>query len=70
MGISGLLTTIIPHVKQVKDLLASRDLQHVKVLAGGAALKQCSANVLNVDFVADSAFDGVHYLDAVRERRV
>ena len=70
VGISGLLTTIIPHVKQVKDLLASRDLQHVKVLAGGAALKQCSANVLNVDFVADSAFDGVHYLDAVRERRV
>jgi dimethylamine corrinoid protein len=69
VGISGLLTTIIPHVKQVKDLLASRDLQHVKVLAGGAALKQCSSSALNVDFVADSAFDGVHYLDAVRESR-
>jgi methanogenic corrinoid protein MtbC1 len=70
VGISGLLTTIISQVKQVKDLLASRDLQHVKVLAGGAALKQCSANALNVDFVAESAFDGVHYLDAVRESRV
>jgi methanogenic corrinoid protein MtbC1 len=70
VGISGLLTTIIPHVKQIKDLLASRDLQQVKVLAGGAALKQCSASALNVDFVAESAFDGVHYLDAVRESRV
>jgi methanogenic corrinoid protein MtbC1 len=37
----------------------------VKVFAGGAALKQSSASQLNVDFVADSAFDGLHYLDAL-----
>lgn len=62
VGISGLLTTVMPEVRKIKGLLAGRGLQHVRVLAGGAALKQSSAGALNVDFVADSAFDGIHYL--------
>jgi len=33
-------------------------------MAGGAALKQASAANLNVDFVAQTAFDGLHYLRA------
>jgi len=65
VGISGLITTIIPLVRQVKDQLLLRGLDSVKVFAGGAALKQSSPSQLNVDFVADSAFDGLHYLDAL-----
>ena len=65
VGISGLITTIIPLVRQVKDQLLLRGLDAVKVFAGGAALKQSSPSQLNVDFVADSAFDGLHYLDAL-----
>jgi methanogenic corrinoid protein MtbC1 len=65
IGISGLITNIIPLVRQVKDLLRLRDLGRVKVMAGGAALKQSSPDKLNVDFVADSAFDGVHYLESL-----
>jgi methanogenic corrinoid protein MtbC1 len=65
IGISGLITPIIPLVRQVKDQLLLRGLDAVKVIAGGAALKQSSARQLNVDFVADSAFDGLHYLDAL-----
>jgi dimethylamine corrinoid protein len=65
VGISGLITTIIPLVRQVKDQLLLRGLDSVKVLAGGAALKQSSPGQLNVDFVADSAFDGLHYLDGL-----
>ena len=65
IGISGLITTIIPLVRQVKDQLLLRRLDSVKVIAGGAALKQSSPGHLNVDFVADSAFDGLHYLDAL-----
>jgi len=34
----------------------------VKVIAGGAALKQSNAEYLNVDYVADTAFDGLHYI--------
>ncbi len=65
IGISGLITTIIPLVRQVKDQLVLRSLDSVKVFAGGAALKQSSARQLNVNFVADSAFDGLHYLDTL-----
>ena len=69
VGLSGLITTIIPQVRKVKDLLVSHELHEVKVLAGGAALKQSSASGLNVDFVADSAFDGVHYLNEILKGR-
>jgi hypothetical protein len=52
-------------VRQVKDQLILRNLDSVKVIAGGASLKQSSPSHLNVDFVADSAFDALHYLDAL-----
>ncbi len=65
IGISGLITHIIPLVRQVKDLLRLRGLEQVKVMAGGAALKQSSTDKLNVDFVAESAFDSLHYLEAL-----
>ena len=63
IGVSGLITHIIPRVRQVKDLLRLRGLARVKVMAGGAALKQSTPDKLNVDFVAESAFDGLHYLE-------
>ncbi|MDA8126765.1 MAG: cobalamin-dependent protein [Deltaproteobacteria bacterium] len=65
VGVSGLITTIIPLVKQVRDTLRRRGLGEVKVLAGGAALKQAIPAHLNVDYVAESAFDGVGYLDGL-----
>lgn len=61
--ISGLITSVIPQVHTIRDLLAKRGLSHIKVIAGGAALKQSSAEGLNVDYVAGTAFDGAHYLD-------
>lgn len=67
IGISGLITTIIPLVRKTKDLLKLRSLDGVKVIAGGAALKQSSPEKLNVDFVAESAFDGVDYLERLVE---
>jgi methanogenic corrinoid protein MtbC1 len=66
IGVSGMITPIIPLVKQVKDQLALRGLDQVKIVAGGAALKQSSSDKLNVDFVAESAFDGLHYLEELR----
>jgi len=62
IGISGLITTVIPQVKMARNLLEKRGLGHIKVLAGGAALKQATATSLKVDFVADTAFDGARYL--------
>ncbi len=65
VGISGLITSIIPLVRKVKDALVLQKLDAVRVLAGGAALKQSTPGELNVDFVADSAFDALHYLDQI-----
>ena len=69
VGVSGLITTIMPQVRKLKDLLSHEGLNRTKVMAGGAALKQSSPAALNVDFVADSAFDGIHYLDTLVKDR-
>ena len=63
VAISGLITPIIPLVRQIKDLLHLRGFDEIKVIAGGAALKQSSADKLNADFLAESAFDVLPYLD-------
>ena len=65
IGVSGLITTVIPLVRQLRDILAERRLEHIKVMAGGAALKQGTTESLNVDFVAETAFDGTRYLDQI-----
>ena len=66
IGISGLITPVIPMVKEIKDSMKFRRMEGIKVIAGGAALKQSSPQNLNVDYVADSAFDALHFLDSVR----
>lgn len=63
--VSGLITPIIPQVRKVRPALLARGLHDVKVVAGGAALKQASADELNVDYVAETAFDGVRYLEEI-----
>lgn len=65
IGISGLITAIIPQVRLLREKAAQRGLGQIMLIAGGAALKQVSAESLNVDFVAKSAFDGLHYLDRI-----
>jgi len=62
IGISSLITTTIPQVREVRRLAMDKGLRDVKVIAGGAALQQSSAEYLNVDHVADTAFDGLHYI--------
>jgi len=65
--ISGLISTIIPEVREVKSKLLQRNLKNIKVVAGGGALKQISAKSLNVDYVAESVFDGLNYLKELQE---
>lgn len=67
VGISGLITSVIPLVRKVSTLLRARGLTLVRVVAGGAALKQASAASLQVDFVAQSVFDVVRFLEQTPE---
>ena len=61
--ISCLISTIISQVQKVKSMLTHRNLTNIKVVAGGGALKQSTAKYLNVDFVAETVFDGLNYMN-------
>ena len=63
VGISGLISSVVPIVKQVRTALDNNGQGHVRLFAGGAALKQLTSNQLNVDYVAETAFDSVRYLE-------
>lgn len=65
IGISGLITTVIPGLRLLREKMREQGLGHVKLMAGGAALKQASADSLNVDYVAQNTFDGLHYLEQI-----
>jgi len=60
---SGLISSVVPLVRQLRGLLRERGLAQLAVVAGGAALKQCVAEALNVDYVARDAFDCVQFLE-------
>ncbi len=62
IGISSLITPTIPHVREIRRVAVNKGFRAVKIIAGGAALRQSNAEYLNVDHVADTAFDGLHYI--------
>ncbi|NTU41947.1 MAG: cobalamin-binding protein [Nitrospirales bacterium] len=66
--ISGLITSVASQVKGIRGALAARGLSHVLVAAGGAALKQASADLLNVDFVSQNAFEGTRCIEQIKNR--
>jgi dimethylamine corrinoid protein len=65
IGISGLITSVVPHIRELREKMAARGLGNVRIMAGGAALKQASAENLNVDFLAETAFDGANYMEKI-----
>lgn len=67
VGLSGLIFTVIPQVKQIKEKMHSEGIYAPKIMAGGAALKQSSIENLNVDFLVETAFDSIRYLDQLSE---
>lgn len=69
IGVSGLISSVVPLVKKIKPMLQENKQPNIKVFAGGAALKQASKELLNVDFLAENAFAGQAYLDTVWIRK-
>ncbi|CAA7600058.1 Cobalamin (vitamin B12)-binding domain protein [Acididesulfobacillus acetoxydans] len=61
IGISSLITVTSPTIRRVKEICRARGLGHIPVVAGGAAVRQASAEYLNVDYVARDVFDGLNY---------
>ncbi len=69
IGISGLISSIVPVVREVRGALRTRDeaLASIPLVAGGAALKQLSAKQLNVDHVAQNVFEGVAFVERLQQ---
>lgn len=67
--VSGLLTVVIPQVRKIRPLLDQEGGAQIRVVAGGAALKQASPAELNCDFVAENAFIGARYIEQLVEGR-
>jgi methylmalonyl-CoA mutase cobalamin-binding domain/chain len=65
IGVSSLITTTIPHVREIRKRVADQGAGSVRIIAGGAAIQQMNAEYLNVDYVADTAFDGLHYIQSI-----
>ena len=65
IAVSSLVTTTIPQVRKVRKYAVDQGGLALKIIAGGAALKQSSAEYLNVDYVADTVFDGLHYIKSI-----
>ena len=63
MLVSGLISPVVSQVRKLRPALRACGLAHVPVVAGGAALKQLRPEALDVDYVAENAFDGAHYLE-------
>jgi dimethylamine corrinoid protein len=63
IGVSGLITSVVPLVRSLRPILNQTGMDDVMVIAGGAALSQASAQELNVDYVAENAFTGARYLE-------
>ncbi|WP_308899139.1 cobalamin B12-binding domain-containing protein [Candidatus Desulfosporosinus nitrosoreducens] len=64
--VSGLITVVMPYVRQIKELVEREGLS-TKIVAGGAALQQATAEELAVDYVAKDAFAVLHYLQGELE---
>ena len=63
VGVSALLTTTIPRVKEVIDELETAGIRHeVKVIIGGAAVRQRDVGLYGVDAAVNDAIEGVRII--------
>lgn len=61
VGVSSLMTVCLPKIKLIKKELRHKGYDNVKVVGGGGAVQQSSADTLGLDYLAYDAFDGLDY---------
>ncbi len=61
IGVSSLMTVSMGNIEHIKTQLAEKGFGHIAVIGGGAAIQQSSCESLNLDYVAQDAFDGLDF---------
>jgi methylmalonyl-CoA mutase cobalamin-binding domain/chain len=61
VGVSCLMTVCLTKIKDIKSALVEKGYGHIKVVGGGSAAQQSSAEALNIDYLAYDAFEGMDY---------
>jgi methanogenic corrinoid protein MtbC1 len=61
VGVSCMMTVCMPRIKEIKPQLIAKGHDRIKIVGGGAALQQSSAESLDIDYRAYDAFDGLDY---------
>jgi methanogenic corrinoid protein MtbC1 len=62
IGVSGLVTTTMASVREIRPGLRKEGLECL-IVAGGAALRLCTPDSIGVDHVAKDAFEGVAFIN-------
>jgi methanogenic corrinoid protein MtbC1 len=62
IGVSGLVTTAMGAVREIRPAIHKQDWDCL-IVAGGAALLLSTPESLDVDFVAKDAFDGIGFIN-------
>jgi methanogenic corrinoid protein MtbC1 len=62
IGVSSLMTVCLPRISVIKELLIEKGLDGVRVIGGGSAVQQSSAEKLKLDYLAFDAFEGLDYI--------
>ncbi len=65
LGLSAMMTTTAPKIKEVIDALKKRNLP-VPIVVGGASLNEEVAKEFGADFYAKNATDALKYLDMLK----
>lgn len=67
LGLSAMMTTTAPKIKEVVDELRKRNIS-LPVIVGGASLNESLAKKLGADFYAKSATDALKYLELMKNQ--
>ncbi len=67
LGLSAMMTTTAPKIKEITDELKKRKIS-LPVIVGGASLNESLAKELGADFYAKSATDALKYLEMIKNR--
>lgn len=68
IGVSCLLSSTLPLVKQIKCEAETAGVSDIKVILGGGISLQCEPQDLGVDFVATDVFHGLQILNNLLKR--